>query len=114
MRNEISIDEKFIINIFNKYATAKLILAKESSTCTSNYLQENARHYGIDQVKNFKKQIQIVDTILALLPKNEYIMIIKTFLFKNNKNWWKKFYQKNEYRKLYNRAINRFLYLYLV
>ncbi len=65
-------------------------------------------------LKNYEKHVQIVDTVLALLPKNEYSYIVRTFLVKSNKNWWKKYYHIKEYEKLEKTAIKRFLYLYLI
>lgn len=114
MKKDISIDEKFIVNIFDKYLSAKVIIQKTNLQSTKYNLSEKGTSYGGYDIINFQKHIQIVDTVLALMPKTEYTLIIKTFLMKSNKNWWKKFYQKNEYEKLYKKSINRFLYLYLI
>lgn len=118
MKEQISIDKQVIAAIFIKYQQAKLVLV-------NNDLQENyalkeetvdyANQLKINQdLKNYQKHVQIVDTVLALLPKNEYSYIIRTFVVKSNKNWWKKYYHIKEYEKLQKTAIKRFLYLYLI
>ncbi|BET38822.1 hypothetical protein [Spiroplasma ixodetis] len=94
MKEQISADKQLIAAIFVKYEQAKLTLA--NNNFKENYvLKEDTVHYANKIVinkdlKNYEKHVQIVDTVLALLPKNEYSYIIRTFLVKSNKNWWKK------------------------
>lgn len=118
MEAQISIDKQVIVAIFVKYEQAKLILA--NNNFKENYvLKEETVHYANkikinENLKNYQKHVQVVDTVLALLPKNEYSYIVRTFLVKTNKNWWKKHYHIKEYEKLQKTAIKRFLYLYLI
>lgn len=118
MKEQISIDKQVITAIFVKYEQAKLTLANNNFK-QNHVLKEKTVHYAnkikINQnLENYEKHVQIVDTVLALLPKNEYSYIIRTFLVKSNKNWWKKYYHIKEYEKLQKTAIKRFLYLYLI
>lgn len=118
MKEQISIDKQVIAAIFVKYQQAKLILTNNNFK-ENDVLQEETIHYANnikinENLKNYQKHVQVVDTVLALLPKNEYSYIIRTFLVKTNKNWWKKYYHIKEYEKLQKTAIKRFLYLYLI
>ncbi|WP_339039059.1 MG284/MPN403 family protein [Spiroplasma endosymbiont of Andrena trimmerana] len=118
MKEQISADKQLIAAIFVKYEQAKLTLA--NNNFKENYvLKEDSVHYANKiainkELKNYEKHVQIVDTVLALLPKNEYSYIVRTFLVKSNKNWWKKYYHIKEYEKLEKTTIKRFLYLYLI
>lgn len=120
METSWSLDEKFISNIFEKYRKAKIILKKENSFS----LQEKETYYGQSKgstnLDNYYQYVQIVDTILSLLPKEEYTCLIRDFLKSGGKQkakekeWWKKFYSQEKYQKLRIKAINRFLYLFLI
>lgn len=116
MKESISFDEKFISNIFEKYLKAKVILQKNDV-----FLQEKSEQYGSVRlnpqlVVDYQKHLQIVETILSLLPKAEYDCLSNDFLYieKSNSNWWKKDYSQMDYQKLKHKAINRFLYLFLI
>ncbi len=118
MKEQISIDKQVITAIFVKYQQAKLILTNNNFK-ENDVLKEKTVHYANnikinENLKNYQKHVQVVDTVLALLPKNEYSYIVRTFLVKTNKNWWKKYYHVKEYEKLQKTAIKRFLYLYLI
>lgn len=118
MKEQISIDKQVIAAIFVKYQQAKLILANNNFK-ENDVLKEETVHYANNikinkNLKNYQKHVQVVDTVLALLPKNEYSYIVRTFLVKTNKNWWKKYYHIKEYEKLQKTVIKRFLYLYLI
>lgn len=87
MEEPLSFDEKFISNIFKKYTKAKIILQRNFTN-----LQEKERYYGraiisnnfsASQLSNYYHHLQIVETILSLLPKEEYMCIVRDFL--NNK-----------------------------
>lgn len=117
MQETLSLDEKFITNIFQKYLKAKVILQKVAKI---NNLQEKAVTYASfikpdEQLIEYQKYLQLVETILALMSKSEYTCLIKDFLSSDkNKFWWKKYYSQNDYQKLRNKAINHFLYLMLI
>lgn len=118
MKEQISIDQRVVASIFTKYTQAKKILEINNFNQT-DIIQEKSVNYGKEKIKpinlkNYEKHVQIVDTVLALIPKNEYSYIVRTFLSKSNKNWWKNHYHPHEYEKLQKAAINRFLYLYLI
>ncbi|MDQ7983163.1 MAG: hypothetical protein REH79_03010 [Spiroplasma sp.] len=117
MANPLTIDERFLINIFKKYLQAKLLLHKESAT-NFDQLQEKQFQYGADnqfeQLINYHHHMQIVETILALMPKKEYFCLVKDFLTNDSEDWWKKYYSYNYYQKLRQTAIKRFLYLFLI
>lgn len=113
MKDPLSIDEQFISNIFKKYQKAKIILQYEA-----NSLQEKTIVYGQDtidskQLAEYQHYLQVVDTILALLPKTEYNCLVKEFLAVESK-WWQKQYSQATYQKLKTKAITRFLYLFLL
>lgn len=118
MKEQLSVDKQVVIAIFVKYQQAKWLLANNDSN-HHHLLKEDTVNYGNEikinkNLKNYEKHIQVVDAVLALLPKNEYSYIVRTFLVKSNKNWWKKYYHIDEYQKLQKIAIKRFLYLYLI
>jgi len=118
MKEQLSIDQQVITAVFSKYVQAKRIL-ENSNFMQNGVLKETLVGYANQQVsptdfQNYQKHVQIVDTVLALLPKNEYSYIIRTFLVKSHKNWWKKHYQQAEFKKLQAVSIKRFLYLYLI
>lgn len=96
MPNSLSADEKFLINIFKKYLQAKLLLHKESTT-DFDHLQEKKINYGgiderFNQLVTYHHHLQVVETILALMPKKEYVCLVKDFLTVDNQDWWKKYY----------------------
>lgn len=113
MKAKTTNDEQFLINIFQKYHNAKLWFDKTETAV----LHEVTGFYPTlkheTAAKNYQQHCEIVNTILAILPKNEYILIVKQFI-KPEKNWWKQFYTYHDFQKLKHRAIKRFLYLYLV
>lgn len=118
MSNSLTLDEKFLINIFKRYLQAKLLLHQESTT-DFEQLQEKKFEYGeidhhFSQLVSYHHHLQVVETILALMPKKEYICLVKDFLTNDSQNWWKKYYSENYYQKLRQNAIKRFLYLFLV
>ncbi|WP_375317387.1 MG284/MPN403 family protein [Spiroplasma endosymbiont of Virgichneumon dumeticola] len=118
MKEQTSIDQRVVAAIFMKYTQTKKALETNNFNQTG-IIQETSVDYAKEKVttvnlKNYEKHVKIVDTVLALLPKNEYSYIVRTFLTKSNKNWWKNHYHPHEYEKLQKTAINRFLYLYLV
>ncbi|WP_425381110.1 MG284/MPN403 family protein [Spiroplasma endosymbiont of Polydrusus pterygomalis] len=118
MKEQIRVDKQVIATIFVKYQQAKLMLANNNFK-ENDVLQEETVHYVNnikinENLKNYQKHVQVVDTVLALLPKTEYSYIVRTFLVKTNKNWWKKYYHIKEYEKLQKTAIKHFLYLYLI
>lgn len=122
MKDFLTLDEKFIINIFEKYKKAKLILNQENNF---NF-QEKEAFYGENRsndLSNYYRHIKIVDTILSLLPQEEYTCIIRDFLnnkdnnkptFNPNKVWWKEYYTEENYQKMRTKSISRFLYLFLI
>lgn len=126
MNEILSNDEKFISNIFNKYLKAKLILSKENSSLheqevlysSISSIRASRACSTISQFIDYQQHLQIVDTILALLPKEEYVCLVQDFLTKDTNdvvnNWWTKHYSENTYKKLKYKAISRFLYLFLI
>lgn len=118
MQESLSLDEKFIINIFEKYRRAKIILKNENIK-NADSLKEAAVTYGQDnpdlkQLIDYQNHLQTVETILALMPKAEYTCLVKEFLNQTNNLWWKKHYSQDSYQKLKHKAITRFLYLFLI
>lgn len=112
MEESFSLDEKFISNIFKKYQQAKILLPKDS-------LQEHQVYYGKKQIDfnklvDYQRHLQIVETILVLMPKAEYRCLVAEFLNDDEKNWWMKHYSQEYYQKLRYKAITRFLYLFLI
>lgn len=118
MKEQLSVDHQVVEAIFIKYVQAKMVLENNNSQQTA-VLEESSVSYANSVIpqqnlQNSQNHVQIVDTVLALLPKNEYSYIIRTFLVKSNQNWWKKHYSARDYKNLRKNAIKRFLYLYLI
>lgn len=89
MKDSLSLDEKFISNIFQKYSKAKIILQNEGIK-DADALQEKAISYGQDstelsQLIDYQRYLQLIETILALMPKAEYTCLIKEFLAEDAK-----------------------------
>lgn len=118
MQKNLSIDEKFINKIFQKYLKAKLIFQNNIDSLSESWVsyQENN---NFNENEDYLRHLEIVETILALLPKAECTCLINDYLITKetstiNNIWWKEKYSQNDYQKLRIRAISRFLYLFLI
>lgn len=103
IKNDLKVEINIIKEVCKKYLEIKEILMDTPKTKMSR-----------DIHKSYKKNLIKIDTVLILLPKQEYEYIIKTFVTKVRTGWWKEIYKIDEYEKLKNAAIKRFIYLYLI
>lgn len=103
IKNELKVEINIIKKICKMYLEIKEILMDTPKTKMSR-----------DIHKSYKKSLTKIDTVLVLLPKQEYEYIVKTFITKVRIGWWKEIYKSDEYEKVKNAAIKRFIYLYLI